>query len=106
MKLFKKTILSTLIGMTVVAGSAQAGPKPNEIERLSTDLTPVGAIRAGNAEGTIPAWTGGITSSPAGYQVGDHHPDPFAADKVSFTIDASNYKQHSEKLSVGQMAMF
>ena len=51
MKLFKKTVLSTLIGMTVVAGSAQAGPKPGDIGRLSTDLTPVGAVRAGNATG-------------------------------------------------------
>ena len=34
MKLFKKTVISTLIGLTVVAGSAQAGPKPDQLERL------------------------------------------------------------------------
>ncbi|VAW44021.1 FIG002188: hypothetical protein [hydrothermal vent metagenome] len=106
MKLFKKTVLSTLIGLTVVAGSAQAGSKPGEIGRLTTDLTPVGAVRAGNAEGTIPAWTGGITSAPAGYKAGDHHPDPFADDKVKFTINAANHKDYAEQLSVGQTAMF
>ena len=58
MKLYRKTVISTLLGLTVMAGSAQAGPKPNEIDRLSNDLTPVGAIRAGNEAGTIPAWTG------------------------------------------------
>jgi len=106
MKLFKKTVISTLIGLTVVAGSAQAGPKPDQIERLSTDLTPMGSVRAGNSDGTIPAWTGGITTPPAGYQVGDHHPDPYADDKVLFTIDSTNYQEHVEKLSPGQIAMF
>ena len=31
--------------------------------------------RAGNADGTIPAWNGGITKPPEGYKPGDHHPD-------------------------------
>ena len=66
----------------------------------------MGSIRAGNSDGTIPAWTGGITSPPAGYQVGDHHPDPYADDKVLFTIDSSNYQDHAAKLSAGQIAMF
>ena len=38
---------------------------PEEVAQLGlsgTPLTPVGAIRAGNAEGTIPEWTGGITN--------------------------------------------
>ncbi|MCF6300651.1 MAG: DUF1329 domain-containing protein [Proteobacteria bacterium] len=105
MKLLKTTLLSAVIGLTVTA-SSQAGPKPNEISRLSGDLTPVGAIRAGNEAGTIPAWTGGITSPVAGYKAGDHHPDPFAADKKLFTIEASNYKEYADQLSVGQKAMF
>lgn len=31
------------------------------------DFTPMGSIRAGNAEGTIPDWTGGITQPPQSY---------------------------------------
>ena len=42
----------------------------DEITRLGKDLTPLGAERAGNADGTIPEWTGGITKPPAGYQAG------------------------------------
>ena len=42
--------------------------------RLGQDLTPLGAERAGNAAGTIPAWTGGV-QAPAGYEPGMHHPD-------------------------------
>jgi hypothetical protein len=70
------------------------------------DKTPVGAQRSGNAAGTIPAWTGGITKPPSVYKPGDHHQDPFAGDKVLFTIDGSNYSKYKESLSVGQIAMF
>ena len=76
---------------------------------MSTDLgdkTPVGAQKSGNASGTIPAWTGGITSPPSGYTPGDHHQDPFAGDAIEFTIDSSNYTQYADNLSVGQKAMF
>ncbi len=81
--------------------------KPTVKKQLSaSEKTPVGAQRAGNAAGTIPAWTGGITKPPAEYKKGDHHQDPFANDKVLFTINASNYKQYADQLSVGQKALF
>jgi hypothetical protein len=34
-------------------------------------LTPVGAEKAANKDGTIPAYTGGNTTAPAGYKAGD-----------------------------------
>jgi hypothetical protein len=70
------------------------------------DKTPVGAQKSGNAAGTIPAWTGGITSPPAGYKPGDHHQDPFASDSIEFTIDGTNFNDYADSLSVGQKAMF
>ncbi len=82
-------------------------PKPLKKKKLlASEKTPVGAERAGNAAGTIPAWTGGITKPPAVYKKGDHHQDPFPNDKILFTIDASNYAQYTDQLSVGQKAMF
>ncbi len=90
--------------LILTAFQAFAGPKPDEIGRLTDDLTPMGSERAGNADGTIPAWTGGITQPPAGYSPGDHHPDPFADDEPLFRIDGSNYQQYADKLSVGQQA--
>ena len=33
---------------------------------LTTTLTPLGAERAGNADGSIPAWTGGMTEPSTG----------------------------------------
>ena len=70
------------------------------------ELTPMGSIKAGNASGSIPAWTGGITKPPAGYSAGMHHPDPFADDKVQVTITAANMGQYADKLTEGQKAMF
>ncbi|HKJ17819.1 MAG TPA: DUF1329 domain-containing protein [Xanthomonadales bacterium] len=90
--------------LTFTAFQALAGPKPDEIGRLTDDLTPMGSERAGNAEGTIPAWTGGITTPPAEYKPGDHHQDPFADDEPLFRIDGSNYQQYADQLSVGQKA--
>ena len=84
-----------------LAGALQAA----DASRLGADLTPLGAEAKGNADGSIPAWTGGITTPPAGYKPGQHHPDPFAADQPLFTITSANVAQYAEKLSAGQQAV-
>jgi hypothetical protein len=106
MRNFTKITLSICIGLAMGIGQAVAGPKPDQIQRLSEDLTPMGSERAGNAEGTIPEWTGGITSPPPEYQPGDHHQDPFKDDAVLFRITGANYQDYGDKLSVGQKATF
>ena len=88
-----------------LAHPAAAEISADEVARLGRDLTPLGGERAGNAEGTIPEWTGGITQPPAGYEVGQHHPDPYAADRPLFVIDADNLDRHRDKLSVGHQRM-
>ena len=72
---------------------------------LGKSLTPLGAEKAGNAAGTIPAWEGGITQPPADYKSGDHHPDPFADDKPSATINAANAEQYADNLTEGHKAL-
>lgn len=96
----------SVLALLLVIGTAEAKVSPEEAAKLGQELTPIGAIRAGNAEGTIPTWEGGITQPPAGYQVGMHHPDPFGDDQPLFTITAANVDQHSNKLATGQIAMF
>jgi len=91
--------------LAACALSAVAGISPADAARLGNDLTPLGGEKAGNAAGTIPAWEGGITQAPAGYQVGQHHPDPFASDSVLFTITAANADQYADKLSAGHLAL-
>jgi hypothetical protein len=106
MRNFTKITLSLCIGLAIGMGQAVAGAKPDQIHRLSEDLTPMGSERAGNAEGTIPEWTGGITTPPAGYSPGDHHPNPFPDDKPLFRITGANYQEYADQLSVGQKATF
>lgn len=69
------------------------------------ELTPVGAERGGNVAGTIPAWTGGITSPVPGYEPGNRHIDPYPQDPVLFTITAANMHEYADNLSEGQKAL-
>ena len=72
---------------------------------LGKTLTPMGAVKAGNADGTIPEWTGGITKPPANWQPGTIEVDPFPDDKVKFTITAANMAQYEDKLPEGLKAL-
>ncbi len=87
------------------AVAARAEVSAEEAEKLRMTLTPVGAERAGNAAGTIPPWTGGITHPPAGYKPGAWHPDPFPEDEPLFSITAENAHEHEAHLSKGQLSL-
>ncbi|GAC11969.1 DUF1329 domain-containing protein [Paraglaciecola chathamensis] len=102
----KFALIASAMALTFNSGLIQAKVSETEAAKLGAELTPVGAVKAGNADGSIPAWTGGITEPPAGYSKGDHHPDPFADDKVLFTITAKNYQEYAEFLSDGQKELF
>ena len=52
---------------TLAAFTATAAVSEQEAAKLGKELTPVGAERAANKEGTIPAWTGGMTTPQAGW---------------------------------------
>jgi tetratricopeptide (TPR) repeat protein len=70
-------------------------------------LTPIGAERAGSADGVIPAWTGGLPRSqwPAGFHPGGHLLDPFAGEAPLFTITATNASRYAQWLTPGQQAL-
>ncbi len=102
-RILNSAIAAALLSL---AGAALAAPPADQIARLGKDLTALGAEQAGNREGTIPAWTGGITQPPSGYSIGMHHPNPFPQDQVQFEITSANFQDHADKLSVGQQAMF
>jgi hypothetical protein len=98
----------------LLAGSSAAALKLSSVPAnaqtadpslLTTTLTPMGAERAGNADGSIPAWTGGYTTIPAGWQPGQWMPDPFASEQPVLKIDASNMADHAANLSDGIMAL-
>ena len=98
-----KALSKTLIGLAVAA--ALSGQAMADASQLGKTLTPMGAEVAGSADGSIPAWTGGIKSPGAGYKSGGHYPDPYAADKPTLTITGANADQYKNRLSAGQLAM-
>ncbi|MBI4915066.1 MAG: DUF1329 domain-containing protein [Acidobacteria bacterium] len=98
-------VLGAVVLLLGAATLGWAQLSPQEIARLGNDLTPLGGEKAGNADGSIPAWDGGITTPPAGYKPGMRHLDPYAADKVVVTITATNMAEYSAKLTEGNKAM-
>lgn len=91
------TALIVLFGATVVAQ-----PTAEQLAHLGTTLSPMGGEIAGNEAGTIPPWDGGITTPPANYKPGSHHVDPFADDKILYTIKGVNVGEYDHLLSEGQ----
>src|SRR5882757_4168505 len=87
------------------AGTAGAAATDAEIARLGQELTPVGAEKAGNKDGSIPAWSNAPMTAPAGWKPLQPRPDPFKADKPLYTITAANVEQYQAKLSAGQVEL-
>lgn len=84
---------------------AHAAVTPEEAAKLKTELTPLGAERAGNKDGSIPAWTGGYTTPIPGDKPGGKRGDPFKAEKPLYSVNASNMAQHADKLTEGVKAL-
>ncbi|SFF30305.1 Protein of unknown function [Fontimonas thermophila] len=93
------TVLTGALALTLIAGQAGAKATAQEAERLGKDLTPVGAERAANKDGTIPEWTPG---QQRGSLSGEFPNDPkIDADKPLFTITKANMAQYADKLTEG-----
>ena len=90
-----------VLALAVLCLPAQAKVDAAQAARLGQDLTPLGGERAANAAGTIPVWDGGLTTPPASYQPGMHHPDPYAADAALYTVTAQNLGQYQQVLPAG-----
>lgn len=91
-------------GALAAAMSISAIAQAADPSELGKTLTPFGATKAGNADGSIPAWDGGITKPPASYKPGSHYADPYAGDKPLFTITAENMDKYADKLGEGTKA--
>jgi hypothetical protein len=101
----RKFGLLSAVGLTalrVASAKAQTVKDPN---LLKTTLTPLGAERAGNADGSIPAWTGGYTTVPDGWTASQYMPDFFADEQPVLIIDANNVDQYTDNLNQGTVTM-
>lgn len=99
-----KSIAAAIV--LVMSYPAYAAGTPEEISQLGVTLTPWGAEKAGNKDGSIPAYTGPI-KPPASYNPAKPgvRPDPFANEKPLYSIDAKNMDRYADKLSEGNKQM-
>lgn len=109
MHLAKHHLLLGLALQFGLAGVALAAATEAEIARLGQDLTCVGAEKAGNADGSIPEWSGkwlGVPPHVSFKGTGEHPIDPYPDDKPLFVITAQNMAEYEARLSDGQKALF
>ncbi|MCJ7451182.1 MAG: DUF1329 domain-containing protein [Steroidobacteraceae bacterium] len=96
--MIRKTLIAATLA--VLSASALAAVSPDEAAKLGKSLTPIGAEKAGNKEGTIPEWTGGLKQIPAGFKPDEgFRPDPYAADKPRLVITGANADQYKAQLT-------
>jgi len=104
-----KKSVALMIGAGMLSahlGPLHAAVTAEEARKLGTTLTLFGAEKAGNKEGTIPEYTGGLTTPPAGFDKAKGiRPDPFASEKPLFSIDAKNMDKYADKLTAGTKAL-
>jgi hypothetical protein len=98
--MFTKSLVA--VALCALAAPAAAAVSAEEAKQLGTTLTAVGAERAGNKEGTIPEYTGGLKEIPAAFKKGSGiRPSPFENERPRLVIDAKNAAQHADKLTEG-----
>ncbi len=87
------------IALALGAGNAIAKVSPDEAAKLGQSLTPVGAEKAGNADGSIPEWT---PAKQKGALSGEYVSNPqIEAEKPLYTITQANAGEYGDKLSGG-----
>ncbi|WP_256672989.1 DUF1329 domain-containing protein, partial [Pseudomonas sp. JG-B] len=103
----KRSILqSGVLVLSLLAANVMAAVSQEEAAQLGNSLTPLGAEKVGNSDGSIPAWTGGLPTNAAVVDANGFVGNPYASEQPLFTITAANAEQYKDKLSPGQMAMF
>lgn len=105
----KRTIwvLAAICTAVQCGGTALAAVEGGGAKGLGTTLTDFGAEKAASADGSIPAYTGGMTEPGPGYKAGSTaYPDPYADEKPIATIDSKNLAQYEANLPAGQIALF
>ncbi|HEX5841503.1 MAG TPA: DUF1329 domain-containing protein [Pseudomonas sp.] len=106
MKTTKSLLQTGVLTLSLLASGVMAAVSQDEAAKLGTSLTPVGAEMGGNADGSIPAWTGGLPASAGTADAAGFLSDPFPSEQPLFTITAQNMDQYKDKLTPGQQAMF
>ncbi|AXO89811.1 DUF1329 domain-containing protein [Pseudomonas parafulva] len=93
-----------VLGVSLLAGSVMAAVSADEAAKLGSTLTPMGAEKAGNADGSIGPWEP-LAKNAGSVDGRGFLADPYASEKPLFTITAANAERYKDKLAPGQLAM-
>lgn len=103
------SLLLLFLALTICVSNTQAGVSDTEALQLGASLTPFGAEKAGNRDGTIPPYTGGlpVNDFPPDFQKGSGRwTNPFPNEKPLYSITGRNMGEHANKLSESSKALF
>lgn len=100
----KKLLAAAVGAMALMMGSPLfAKVSPDEAAQLGQTLTPVGAEKAANKDGSIPEWAPGAKRGPLS---GEFPNNPkIDGDKPLFTITKANVEQYKDKLTKGHLKL-
>ncbi|MBA1201938.1 DUF1329 domain-containing protein [Pseudomonas capeferrum] len=101
----KSLLTAGVLGLSLLASSVMAAVSADEAAKLGSTLTPMGAEKAGNADGSIGPWQP-LTKTAGSADGKGFLSDPYGSEKPLLTITAQNAEQYKDKLSPGQLAMF
>ncbi len=99
-----RQLLCVLV-LACVPVASMAKVSEQDAQQLRNRLTPLGAERAGDEDGTIPEWRGGLTAPPPCHAAGGRYCDPLPEDKPYVTITAGTREEWRDYLSAGHIAM-
>ncbi len=104
----RKNSVAVALALSLISTPALAEMSAEDVARLGTELTPMGAIREGSEDGLLPEWGGNIVGLPEGLSwdgPGTPYPDPYGDEKPLFEITKDNVDQYRDRLSAGEVAM-
>lgn len=99
--------ISLVLSMALLATAAHAKVPQSEADKLGVTLTPLGAEKAGNKDGSYPAWDGGLTvpRPAAGSERKLSSVPSVNGDKPLYTITGENMGEYKDKLSIGYQTL-
>lgn len=118
LKLRNALVIGAVVTLPLLAMQASAKVSPAEAAKLGGELTMVGAIKAGNADGSISAFEGStaFTAQELSYTYDEIQAmskaeqaaalERATSESPTFTITAANFSQYADQLTEGHQALF
>ena len=95
------TLTASALALAMTAGTAYAKVASSDAAKLGKSLTVIGAEKAGNKAGTIPAYNGGLAADAAS----DPYTNAMSAEALFSLIDKTHLDKSTTNLTTCQLAL-